>query len=205
MIKTDSIGDTLWTKIYGDTISPCAVGYSIRLTNDGGFIVTGVWKDKIYLMKTNADGDTLWTRTFTEGKANCVQQTSDGGYILVGSKYISALTGYDVYVIKTDSLGKVYSSTAVEEFQVSGFRFQVYPNPFSEKTTISFALPEPDLVKLFVYNYIGQRINTLFDDFVHANQLQKVVFSTKELAGGIFFAVLQGSTQKQIQKLVIIK
>jgi len=109
LIRIDENTDTLWTKVYCDSITSFVYGYSIRVTNDGGYIITGEWNDNIYLMKTDANGDILWTRTFTEGQANCVQQTNDKGYVLVGDKYISTLTGYDVYVIKTDSLGNVYN------------------------------------------------------------------------------------------------
>lgn len=39
LIKTNSNGDTLWTKTYGGTNDDNA--YDIQLTNDGGFIIAG--------------------------------------------------------------------------------------------------------------------------------------------------------------------
>jgi len=38
-------------------------------------------------------------------KANCVKQTQDGGYIIVGSTDMHDTTGLDVYVVKTDQFG----------------------------------------------------------------------------------------------------
>lgn len=113
LIKTDSTGDTLWTRIYGGEESE-AQGTCVQQTPDGGYIVGGFqavpeppdhWvKFDFWLLKTDADGDTLWTRSFGEGEINenlgeCVQQTSDGGYIITG--YIDL----DLCLIKTDSLG----------------------------------------------------------------------------------------------------
>src|SRR6266478_2537796 len=37
VVKTNSSGDTLWTKTYGGTNND--VGYSIRQTTDGGYII----------------------------------------------------------------------------------------------------------------------------------------------------------------------
>ena len=106
LIKTDSIGDTLWTKIYG---CPYGDGANfVRQTTDGGYIIAG-WTDPsgsksiLYLIRTDSAGDTLWTSTYgNSGEGFCVDQLEDGGYIV---------TGYDesnfdqIYIVRTDSLG----------------------------------------------------------------------------------------------------
>ncbi len=110
LIKTDSLGDTLWTRTYGGIEND--VGNSVQQTSDGGYIITGytdsygVWSNDVYLIKTDSLGDTLWTRTYGSIRGDygeSVQQTSDGGYIVVGGG-TSDFYG-DIYLIKTDSLG----------------------------------------------------------------------------------------------------
>ncbi|NIN01751.1 MAG: hypothetical protein GTO24_27725 [candidate division Zixibacteria bacterium] len=111
MVKTDSKGDTLWTRVYG--------GYgwdqanSVQPTADGGYVMAG-WGDsygnavQAYLIKTNSRGDTLWFRTYGGvdlDDAISVQQTSDGGYIFVGSTHSYGAGHWDVYLVKTDSTG----------------------------------------------------------------------------------------------------
>jgi len=113
-LKTDAFGDTLWTRTYGGTRED--YGFSVQQTTDGGYIVAGNtfsfghsngYPD-VWLIKTNAAGDTLWTRTY--GGTNfeygySVQQTSDGGYIIVGNTE-SFGAGYgDIYLIKTNASG----------------------------------------------------------------------------------------------------
>ncbi len=106
LIKTNSLGDTSWTKTYGGADSDHAS--CVQQTTDGGFIVSGTTHDTVgndvyaYLIKTDSSGDTAWTKIYIWGigsYGNSVKQTSDGGYIICGS------ADHRVCLVKTDSLG----------------------------------------------------------------------------------------------------
>lgn len=111
LIKSDSNGNTLWTKTYGGESSDG--GAIVQQTTDRGYIILGHTESfgngyrDIWLLKTDENGDTLWTRTFggayldMEGS---VQQTSDEGYIIVGSTDLIPYMTL-IYLIKTDANG----------------------------------------------------------------------------------------------------
>jgi Tol biopolymer transport system component len=113
LVKTDANGDTLWTRTYGGASDED--GWCVDQTSpDGGYIIAG-WtrsfgaggKD-LYLVKTDADGDTLWTRTYggaDDDWAMSVEQTPDGGYIMVGWTKSFGMGANDIYVIRTDASG----------------------------------------------------------------------------------------------------
>jgi uncharacterized delta-60 repeat protein len=112
LVKTNSLGDTLWTRTYGGSGGDYA--YSVQQTADGGYIVAGTTESfgaggwDFYLVKTNSLGDALWTRTYggsSHDEASSVQQTADGGYIVAGFTYSFGAGGWDFYLVKTNSLG----------------------------------------------------------------------------------------------------
>jgi Secretion system C-terminal sorting domain len=113
LIKTNPNGDTLWTKTFGESYPDW--GTSVQQTSDNGYVITGHRKfpasgiGNVWLLKTDANGDTLWTKTFGGNRAdfgNCVQQTTDGGYIITGEvRSFDAIGTADLWLIKTDDNG----------------------------------------------------------------------------------------------------
>jgi hypothetical protein len=107
LIKTDSNGDSLWTRAYGEQDGE-SVAYSLCLTDDGGYAISGATKTadsrELWLIKTDSLGDSLWARSYcsTLYGGYCVQQTFDGGYIVVGDAHDPT---QDVLLLKVDALG----------------------------------------------------------------------------------------------------
>ncbi|MEO5572427.1 MAG: hypothetical protein ABIT08_15330, partial [Bacteroidia bacterium] len=104
-------GQVTFQKTYGGMGNDLA--YSVQQTTDGGYVMTGYTNSfgagnyDVYLIKTDAEGDVKWTKTFGGTDVDwgySVQQTSDGGYIIVGWTF-SFGTNESVYLIKTDSNG----------------------------------------------------------------------------------------------------
>jgi len=110
LVKTDAVGDTLWTRTYGGGAGD--IGNSVAQTSDGGYIVAGssfgAGLTDVYLVKTDSVGDTLWTRTYggsDDDEGYSVAQTSDGGYIVAGRTESFGAGSGDVYLVKTDAVG----------------------------------------------------------------------------------------------------
>ena len=114
LIKTDSSGEEEWNNTFRegkDNKSSC-----IYQTDDGGYIVLGCtvpYGDKysdFWLIKVDASGIEQWTQTFggpKEDKAEWIEQTVDGGYIVIGWTSSHGSGKNDVWLIKTDKFGEM--------------------------------------------------------------------------------------------------
>ena len=91
LIKTNSVGDTIWTKHYGGAGNNIA--YSIDTSHSSNYIVAGASQRiadstyDAYLLKINNNGGTVWTKTFGDSLNNqfyCARQIDDSSYIMCG-------------------------------------------------------------------------------------------------------------------------
>jgi len=148
LLKTDTYGDTIWTKTFGGTASD--FGSSVQQTSDCGYIATGFTESfgagyrDVWLIKTDSIGDTIWTKTYGGvdlDRAISVQQTTDGGYIVGG--YTESFGPGDVamYLIRTDTAGDTLWTTTyggdisdmgwmVQQTSDDGYIFVGYTNSF---------------------------------------------------------------------------
>ena len=104
--------DTLWTKLFGG--SDNETGYDVQLTSDGGYIIVGETTSygagyyDVWIIKTDLSGDTLWTRTYGgahDDHGYSIQQTMDGGYIIIGTTSSFGAGGPDIWLLKIDEFG----------------------------------------------------------------------------------------------------
>jgi hypothetical protein len=103
--------DTLWTRTID--VEGWDFGYSVETTRDGGSITCGVIsndpdfgsRSDAILIQSDASGQTVRVERIGEPEtyeySYSVRQTSEGGFILVGST--SRDGTMDIYLVKTDS------------------------------------------------------------------------------------------------------
>ena len=210
LIKTDGLGNQQWYKIFGRM--DFDHGTYAQQTLDGEYIVVGSTDSlgagccDVYLIKTDALGNQQWYQTFggyNDDWGKSVQQTSDGGYIIIGVTYSFGAGYADVYLIRLES------ETGVEDFSVQKLPDNIvlcpaYPNPFNASTVISFDLRDACKVKLAIYNISGREVATLDTRHLKLGTNQ-VVWDANGQVSGIYFARIQAGAFEQVQKIVLLK
>ena len=64
VVRTDDIGDTLWTRFYGgDERDEC---YDVIETENGDFLLTGYTDGDGHIIKIDSEGEIIWTQTYRD-------------------------------------------------------------------------------------------------------------------------------------------
>lgn len=133
VVKLNATGTIQWQKCLGGT--GLEAGKSIKQTSDGGYIILGSTTSKdgdvtgihmngtsastdIWVVKLNSSGAIVWQKTLggsAEDIAYSIEQTMDGGYILVGD--VQSNDGdivsdrksyyYNAWVVKLNATGNI--------------------------------------------------------------------------------------------------
>jgi hypothetical protein len=259
LIKTDSSGDSLWTRTFTGSLG--FYGHGVQQTADGGYIIgVHVWLFLAHLdgvlIKTDSLGSHLWDNDELGGSPECVKQTSDGGYITAGTDLRGdARPLASAFVAKTDSLGNSQwgwdiqlQSIGSDVLQTSDggyimvgtciciepvssdvwlIRFASdmlstpqplvqgnpprdfsllppYPNPFNPTTIISYFLPRSSEIQVDIYNLLGQRVETLFNGRQEGG-VHSVRWDASNSASGIYFVQLRSQNLTQTRKMLLLK
>lgn len=122
IIKTDSQGDTLWTKVI-DGFSGSDISCGIQ-TSDGGYILAGTINaplpdvNHVLIVKTDNAGDTLWSSEINlpgcmwcEYAVTSIIEAGNGGYMLTGHDGGAGARPWSFMFMKVDDSGSLDFST----------------------------------------------------------------------------------------------
>ena len=90
------------------------------------------------------------------------------------------------------------------EYPVSFSLGQNYPNPFNPVSRISYSLPYPSLVKLKVFDLLGNEIATLVNEEQSAGKYE-IEFNGSNLASGIYFYRIIAGDYTAVKKMLLLK
>ena len=200
LIRTDSLGETLWTRRYAGT-AHCT---SLDLCSDGGFVLGGTCSSMtgcdVWILKTSASGDSQWARSLPNNYdeyANVVRQTRDGGYISAGAIFFSTSSN-DFYLVKTDANGFAAVQERAAQHVVDADEPRVVVRTASR---VLCFLPSEGISSLGLFDIVGRRIATL------ENCRREAGWHEVELKGklqaGAYFARLEAGRLQAVAKFVV--
>ncbi|MGB3479293.1 MAG: hypothetical protein WBB67_09045 [bacterium] len=178
LIKTDSLGDTLWTKTFGGSFLDS--GFDVIQSTDSNYCIAAnreLYSDSValYIFKVNTEGDTLWTyHSWGMGQAcaTSIQQCHDQGYIIAGITKPIGSAPDDVYVVRLGTEQRITEKQS-ESIVTWPLRSTVYVGP----------LRAPDNLSYKIFNITGRQIHTL------------------NPAPGIYFLQIDGKIKQKIIKI----
>ncbi|MBL6962730.1 MAG: PKD domain-containing protein [Bacteroidetes bacterium] len=107
--------------------------------------------------------------------------------------------GCKISTIDTISISNVLSE---KELQAHKFRLEVYPNPFTTLTQISFDLNTGAKIKLVVYDVAGKKVETLAEASMRAGRYLYYFGGQNPLPAGVYFIRLYVNDKVFVERVV---
>jgi hypothetical protein len=114
LVKTDSLGNSLWEHIYGNEFTE--QGISLKRISNGGFVLAGITNEgvtgdyNIRVVQVDSMGEEIWSKTFGGAAWEIVEdviELTDGGFAIAATTYEEPFVSGTFYLIKIDSSGNI--------------------------------------------------------------------------------------------------
>jgi len=194
LVKTNSTGDLLWSKVYGGVNDDD--GFCFRQTVDSGFIICGftysfnnTGPPRIYLIKTDSNGSsgcnennaaTIVTIPVTQTSTPATIVSSGGN---VGTISFAVSSGSDFATLCT--------SVGIEEPSREN-NFSLFPNPASSQ--LNFSFPETGNYFLTIKNVLGETI------LVKSVSEKEFSVDVKDFPAGIYFVTVTDRKKNMVTR-----
>jgi hypothetical protein len=194
----------LQTYVFGDG-SGNKFRFAVREINISSFEVSPWytvdwigWKLVNWDMANDGTGTWIGNGIFNNPlRIDSYQLTYEQGNDNIGEYYFD-----DLRVVNKTTVG-------VDDEEISGIPSdyileQNYPNPFNPSTQIRFGIPQSGLVKLDIYNLLGQKITTLINEEMSSGY-HSVDFNAGDISSGVYVYTLSVNDFVTSKKMVLLK
>ncbi|RDC65125.1 hypothetical protein AHMF7616_03755 [Adhaeribacter pallidiroseus] len=233
-LKLNSSGGKVWDKRFGGSQDD-ELRASIQTQDGGYILAGKSFSGKsgnktqesrgssdFWIVKTDQNGMYQWDKHYGGNGAEelrAVTQTPDGG-LLLGGKSDSGVSGdrtqpnqggMDYWLVKVPAETKPMAAaretikTEASETPAELVNLHVYPNPFHDKLTIRFTLPETQTSTVQVYDSQGREVATLFQGKAQAHQTYQLEWQADSKAAGMYSVQLRTPAKRLQQKLLLIR
>jgi len=119
-----------------------------------------------------------------------------------------------VIQVNTDTIYEHYTkdftislATDIGKFESIPYSFKLnnpYPNPFNNRSVISYELSNRGNVQLLIYDMLGRKIETLIDE-IHAEGEYNFNWNASSLSSGTYIVFLKSKTSIASKKIILMK
>lgn len=225
---------TTSTSGYGTLFRSCwGSGYTANSGSQGNFSIVRITADdpvpvELTSFEASVSGNNVLLQWTTATELNnygfeVERKVSDSEYEAIGFVAGSGTTteqrsyiftdvkvpdGEYLYRLKQMDYDGMFSFSYDVEVEVNSPAFyaleQNYPNPFNPSTTINYSIAGAGIVKIAVYNLLGQEVALIVNEFKEAGQ-HNVSFNASGLPSGAYFYTIESSQFKQTRKMLLAK
>ncbi len=198
--------------------APLPNGAIVKNVSANAAMVLGFFKDDSgadYMMLMNRDySDTLNTTVSLNYMLSDLQAfEADSGYWYAKDYLSNEDAGSEFFVTLLPGGGILYKLSGerisgigrVHNIRPQKFNLQQnYPNPFNPSTTIEYAIPAKESVKLIIFDMLGRKAALLVDKEQNAGRY-KIKWNAAKFASGIYVCSLKTPSKTLNRKMILLK
>lgn len=213
IVKIDSIGTLLWSKVAGLSTGFEDGDGGIIQTADGGYLVTGG------VNSYGSGGIDISFEKFNSSFVTCgnssspVSSITSPGNILISPAFNSVDCSS---IINIPTLTSGTGGTLINNCTTIGIQpvsnvipnnfslLQNYPNPFNPVTKISFEIPKSSVVKISVFDVTGKEVAVLVNETLRAGTYQ-TDWNANAYSSGVYFYRIQAGEFSETKRMMLVR
>ncbi|TFH01167.1 MAG: T9SS type A sorting domain-containing protein, partial [Calditrichales bacterium] len=140
---------------------------------------------------TNGNANATGAAVYNTGLNSLVEMITNNG-----------ISSYDFSVVEGDAITAILNTDNIipEVYSLS----QNYPNPFNPTTSVDVSLPKTGLVKILIYNILGQEVMSVFNGQLTAGN-HSFMIDASSLSSGVYVYRIQADGFTAAKKMVLMK
>ncbi len=146
------------------------------------------------------NGGTNW-HNYSENLPS-VSYVNDLKYDPYSNKIVAATYGRGVFIADRATFTTDITSTVDKPAKFKLYRN--YPNPFNPTTEIKYDIAKTGVVRLAIYNILGQKVRVLVNGLQSAGE-HRVQFNASMLSSGVYIYRLEEIGHVQTRKMILLK
>lgn len=165
-----------------------------------------------FYVQRRVQGDSLWTELANSFVPGHGTTNIPHDYLYVDANAGPGNWQYRLRQLDLDSTEhftdpvSIQITTSVTEPVATGFMlWQNYPNPFNPETEIRFSVAQTGRTTLEVYDILGRKLLTLFDNTAEMQRIYSVRLNADMLASGVYTYVLASGTSRSVKRMLLMK
>jgi hypothetical protein len=214
IVRLDETGEQLWTQVYPGPYWQTA--NAVQQTPDGGYITAGGTElassgtDQVHVMRLDASGDTLWTNTYGRGGTSnydhgrSIDLTQDGHFIVAAESESPGDGSLDLWLLKIEEGTTAVATPHFPDRHRESLLSQNFPNPFADRTNVSFRVPRASHVTINVYNLLGQKVATLANRWMSEGD-HALAWDASDHPPGVYFVRFSTGSEASVKRITLVR
>ncbi len=200
-----------WIQHSADLLIRAIVTYGGGYAGSDIIWVKNIGGGTLVASNVNAAGSSNWIAFIIPTSFNVHAGDSAGIEIIVDTSGLQTNVPYTDEIVITSNSGKtetripislfINSHGIAEEKESMLTTFKLFPNPFRDKVSISYFVPEKANVKLVVRDSAGREVAKIIDR-IEDSGVKKIDWNTKNIPSGVYFCRLAIENSETIRRIL---